>query len=225
MANTKRPIPLIAQFIISAVLGCFLSTLIMVHYCARGWEGIVETTDVPDDVRDAMLDAWDKDASPSMVSSHYMRVGWDWYNVVQVADDPQDETHQLMRVDGGWPMRMARGEAKVATTQTTPSTWTGRGLYRFSTGTRPRRYWQYASNSAIPLRPIWSGLLINTALYGAAIWIIWFQLLIVRRARRTRAGKCAICRYPTAIGERCAECGTLQDGRSIQWKSKRALAS
>jgi len=63
---------------------------------------------------------------------------------------------------------------------------------------------------ALPLRPIWTGLAINTVFY-AALWLIPFGGVgIVRRWRRRRRGQCTGCAYDRkgiAPGQPCPECG------------------
>jgi hypothetical protein len=63
---------------------------------------------------------------------------------------------------------------------------------------------------ALPYRPIWSGLVIDSALFGAA----WSVLLLFRPARarlRTRRGHCPRCNYSLApsggAAAGCPECG------------------
>jgi len=61
----------------------------------------------------------------------------------------------------------------------------------------------------IPLTPIWSGLILDTLLYGA-VW--YFLLWIARRSLRLwrrRRGRCPFCGYRMTMlpGDRCPECG------------------
>lgn len=63
---------------------------------------------------------------------------------------------------------------------------------------------------ALPLRPIWTGLVINSAFYS----IVWLVLVhgasAARRWRRRRCGLCAGCAYDRtglAPDQRCPECG------------------
>lgn len=59
----------------------------------------------------------------------------------------------------------------------------------------------------LPLSPIWSGLLVNTALYGTAAWLVAFGPGVVRRALRRRRKACQACGYDLRALPRCPECG------------------
>lgn len=65
-----------------------------------------------------------------------------------------------------------------------------------------------ADYRTMPIFPIWSGLLVNTALYASLVWLATFGLGIARRAKRTRRGRCAECGYELAGLTKCPECGT-----------------
>ncbi len=62
---------------------------------------------------------------------------------------------------------------------------------------------------ALPLKPIWTGLIINSLVFS----VIWFMLLLapgfIRRRLRHRRGCCMWCGYDLrgAVSERCPECG------------------
>lgn len=60
---------------------------------------------------------------------------------------------------------------------------------------------------ALPLLPIWPGLVGNTLFYG----VIWFMLLLapgaVQRMLRRRRGRCEHCGYPIGSSPICTECG------------------
>lgn len=64
-----------------------------------------------------------------------------------------------------------------------------------------------------PLRPIWPGLLTNTAFFGA-IWLIPLAFVpALRRAHRRRRGRCVVCAYDlsaTPIDAPCPECGGVR---------------
>jgi len=63
---------------------------------------------------------------------------------------------------------------------------------------------------ALPLRPIWTGLLVNTVFYAALWFIPLGGVGLVRRWRRRRRGQCPRCAYDLAgltSGQPCPECG------------------
>lgn len=64
----------------------------------------------------------------------------------------------------------------------------------------------------VPLIPILPGFAINTALYAAALYVLFFGFVDVRRFRRARRGACVACGYDLkgvagVEGGECAECG------------------
>lgn len=62
---------------------------------------------------------------------------------------------------------------------------------------------------ALPYRPMWSGLAIDTALFGAA-WALLFLAAPALRAWRRRKGRCGACGYDLrglATSTPCPECG------------------
>jgi hypothetical protein len=62
----------------------------------------------------------------------------------------------------------------------------------------------------LPWRPLWPGLLANTAFYGVILWALWFTPGAVRRGLRRRRGACVRCGYDRRGGSliSCPECGT-----------------
>jgi hypothetical protein len=84
------------------------------------------------------------------------------------------------------------------------------GGYEITTE-RGRKRSGMVAEAAIPLRPIWAGLAMNTAVY-ASCWIGVLGLLAAwRRARAGRHGRCRSCGYDLGglpAGAVCPECGT-----------------
>ncbi len=67
-------------------------------------------------------------------------------------------------------------------------------------------------NRRIPLRPLWPGFAINTALHVLILSLPIFGLPAIRRALRRRDGHCTKCDYPlTGLppGTACPECGQI----------------
>ncbi|HZW11118.1 MAG TPA: hypothetical protein VFF69_14545 [Phycisphaerales bacterium] len=63
---------------------------------------------------------------------------------------------------------------------------------------------------ALPLTPIWPGLLADTLFFAAVSLQVARACLVVRRRRRRRRNVCPLCRYPRASlppGAPCPECG------------------
>lgn len=62
---------------------------------------------------------------------------------------------------------------------------------------------------ALPLLPIWPGLLGNIAVWSAAAFLLLWSPNALRRARRRRGGRCEACGYALmGLREgRCPECG------------------
>lgn len=62
----------------------------------------------------------------------------------------------------------------------------------------------------LPLRPMTLGFIVNSLLYGIALWLLVAgPLAFIRWRRRRRIGHCATCGYDLrgATHERCPECG------------------
>jgi hypothetical protein len=111
--------------------------------------------------------------------------------------------HQLGYAARGWPMLsmwcafehghgMPRGGIALHVSQT-PGTFIG-------------------TEHVLPLRPSWPGFAVNTALYAAATWLVFFAApRLLRRLTRRLRGLCAHCGYDLrgqpAKSTRCPECG------------------
>lgn len=64
---------------------------------------------------------------------------------------------------------------------------------------------------ALPLLPIWPGLILNTLIYAAALWLLTLGPIRLRRALRARKGHCPQCGYDlnNLEAQRCPECGKV----------------
>ena len=62
---------------------------------------------------------------------------------------------------------------------------------------------------ALPLRPIWRGLAIDTAFYAAVWWLVLFIPMMLRRGTRRARGRCLDCGYDLQhkAQQGCPECG------------------
>lgn len=59
----------------------------------------------------------------------------------------------------------------------------------------------------LPYKPLWGGMLFNTAFYAGLLWVLLFGPFALRRARRARRGLCLACAYPIGTSAICTECG------------------
>lgn len=95
--------------------------------------------------------------------------------------------------------------------------------------------WDTEGEHALPLTPMWGGLLINTIAW-AAIWFVVLQLVMLpvwlwlrwRRKRRERTGRCAGCGYVLGAARdpivTCPECGMAMGCRPRwAWRGMVAL--
>lgn len=120
----------------------------------------------------------------------------------------------------GWP-RLALWEFRIlqhAGTGPRKANWVERGAWVFNAGPGIPR----AKTTRLPYLPIWRGLLIDTAFWGA----VWFVLLWpmglatgrLKRSRRARHGKCVWCKYDLRGIENthCPECGRQDPVRTVE---------
>lgn len=141
-----------------------------------------------------------------MVAYHYSGT---WPEFPRVANKPEAFIEfatgsNLLVVDSaGFPMLCIEKQVNLRHDKGLSSGVTSfvseRGLLRFSRGG-----WD-----GLPASPLWGGLAVNTAVYGAA----WYPLLalpglVLARLRR-RKGKCGACGYDMRglAASTCPECG------------------
>lgn len=80
---------------------------------------------------------------------------------------------------------------------------------------KPRTAWGYEvkagmppfEGAVIPLEPLWTGLAINTGVFGAVVFAGGLALGRGRGAWRRRRGRCVACGYEVGILDKCPECG------------------
>jgi len=65
----------------------------------------------------------------------------------------------------------------------------------------------------IPFTPIWSGLLINTLIYGVLVAFLWSGAREGRRWNRRRRGRCTDCGHLLDALTTCPECGSQKQRR------------
>lgn len=123
----------------------------------------------------------------------------------------------IEEVQAGWPARTAsrfdhREDPAWSTMRherAETGAWFG-GLYIVgrplldSTGAPTRFRWPVY----LPLRPVWPGLLCNSAFYGTILFALNLPIRRYVHRRRTRAGLCRHCKYPVGVSPVCTECGS-----------------
>ena len=67
--------------------------------------------------------------------------------------------------------------------------------------------WAYPPPRILPLRPIWSGFLANTAGYSLLCFTLIRGPQVLRRRLRLKRGWCPFCGYPIGGSPECTECG------------------
>ncbi len=75
----------------------------------------------------------------------------------------------------------------------------------------PRSSWLLPNVRTLPLRPIWTGLLLNASFYSVSLFLAFSALAHARRSCRIRFGLCPTCAYDlraTPPTSPCPECGT-----------------
>ncbi len=69
---------------------------------------------------------------------------------------------------------------------------------------------------ALPLKPLWPGLMANIAAFGCAWWLLRFAPFALRSAWRKRRALCPTCGYNLrgAFDAGCPECGWRRDNQT-----------
>ena len=123
----------------------------------------------------------------------------------QVAEKGVEPARVPVVAAAGWPLICSRYEYSFLVGGVSPiedglelglDPWSGPSP--FGAGFWPR---------ALPLRPIWSGLAINTLSYAVLFWLLIAVLSALRRFVRARRGLCPNCAYPIRESAVCSECG------------------
>jgi hypothetical protein len=105
-----------------------------------------------------------------------------------------------VRYRAGWPVKTVEG-VQWRRLGSTPPQW-DEGLYAVGV-TKP---------VTLPVKPLWGGLAINSALVAAVVGLVWFGPVVVRGRIRRWRNRCPACGYPFGVAPVCTECGKTRRG-------------
>jgi hypothetical protein len=122
-----------------------------------------------------------------------------------------DTTTSFLRLSAGWPWRSLR---HVEVADTARMAWVPHWALTIEQIQSPIDTGGAPMVLALPLIPIWPGLLLDTGFYGALWALPLFSLPLLRTHRRRRKGRCPRCGYDLkhAFEPGCPECGWGRSG-------------
>jgi hypothetical protein len=123
----------------------------------------------------------------------------------------------LVRIDCGWPCRALTGEIEDTRPGRTqpPNEWSqSRNALVIGTNARSAAWRHPRGLMVLPLAPLWPGFVVNTAFYGAILWLLIPGPFALRRFVRVKRGLCPKCAYPMGESDVCTECGKGLPGRA-----------
>jgi len=101
----------------------------------------------------------------------------------------------------GWPLVCIASVSELPR-EWQPSDWSIATGIQFGTRTR------FVPPTLIPIRPLWTRLLVNTFLYAFTTWSVLVGRVLLRNAIRRKRGQCIHCRYIIRELQVCPECGS-----------------
>jgi hypothetical protein len=137
----------------------------------------------------------------------------------------RDRLYELGAVRAGWPAPTLtawadftapdRGIEGLRRVVPAPGTWhSGRPAPTWLCNSGPSVLPRYSGARIFPRRVRFTGLAINTAFYGALVWLFARGPRTVLRYVRIRRGGCRVCGYPVGTSPVCTECGEPVKPRS-----------
>jgi hypothetical protein len=147
-----------------------------------------------------------------------------WTGLTAARPQPGDTRKEVLIDARGWPLLALKSERDLGArapvlTQGSGPVYTGfvpqRGLVAVSTPSTS------FGPTPLPLRPIWPGLLGNTAFYALLWAALWYAVAVprrfVREVARVRSGQCVRCGYDLGYDFQsgCPECGWRRDRATV----------
>ena len=159
---------------------------------ARGWtdgdEGLIHL--MPSKTAGAELSSfcWDDDAIDGAARQ----------------DGAEVRPARVHRLRAGWPLRSLEGSLSLVDDDGPPPRYTvhtGIGYTRATVFGDPE-------TRVLPLRPLWLGFIVNSALYAVFLGVLWFGPRALRRSLRIKRRRCPACGCPVGTASHCSECGS-----------------
>lgn len=207
-----------AKLAICLLLGLAISTLVAWR-CAIVGERASTSEEIP---RDRVEALWREVVGPiaeknELGGRHISAAGNTWYMFGEEPEMMSDGSLRLnqilvvLRRQTGLPMRCVEGDDIIRTAAPPVyETHELRGYMRIP----PVSLLTGRTTYAVPIRPLWFGLIINTICYGVAIWLIWWMIGAVCRRARFDRNRCPRCKHDLRAASRthdtvtCSECGS-----------------
>ncbi|MCA9291295.1 MAG: hypothetical protein KDA25_09205 [Phycisphaerales bacterium] len=132
------------------------------------------------------------------------------------------ESGNRVTIATGWPMRALSASAWQDTSADGIVTAHQTGIELSpafaAPGPGPVLYWDFR---ALPTRPIWRGLIVDTLAFGL-LWLIGIAWVVRIRTiparRRVRSGRCGVCGYDRRGAPTCSECGADAAAVAARWR-------
>lgn len=146
--------------------------------------------------------SWAEDATrPAYGSTHALVEGTSFESEMKEKFDRNEAPTAWWRADG-WPLQAFSAEARW-------SSFDALGVSHVIDGVLvgPRNVFPSDGVRILPLRPIWTGIVIDFFFF-TLLWYLLFSLGVIRSALRRWRGLCGRCGYRLLPEQdRCSECG------------------
>jgi hypothetical protein len=148
-------------------------------------------------------------------SSHPEQLARGWLRPIALpwlgghAPWPGQYDNDMRMIDArGWPLRCLWSEYRLETDANLRVVAVPRGAITIP-GKTVRKGWWSPYPVTLPCRPVWRGLLGNTAVYAVAWWGLIILPFNMRWIARRRRGRCPACGYDLKhlLDAGCPECG------------------
>lgn len=213
--------------ILALAAGCVIAlTIAVVRSLSMDYSGLAPLFLTPTDV-EVLLQDWQssRPASFPEVSEFDLIDGYQTFGmtVVNVGIEDQTSIFRLTRFRAGWPVKCLEGDQWHDVVLGPDTSLPGATMIITTASTE--EYLAVILRDQIPMislsRPKllpygvkWGGLAINSVIYGVAILVCWWVMVMLRERRRVRDGCCRACGHQLHISTICPECGTARSANA-----------